>query len=310
MRSASQSAKSTSLYQKIMECVSRGQLAPTAFRDRLPTFVQTRGTDYANRLAEINTRFFSEMVQLNTTYSHELVDLVWPGVNVPPVTPPAFDAADPIRWFQQLTEYASQLNAAALTAYQSLLERVSAGQVPPSRVQDASAEYLNQRLPEYLRRLSTLYFDLLNQLNDLRSGYEEDFLTGVLATAKPQDQEMPVALNLVAPVGGMTSASLSLTNTQDQPAIIRGSVTDIRRADGVGPAFAPKGGLAPEALELRPGEEASMILSLRLDEGDYVPDVLYVGAVHITRPGEPRVEVPLRVTATPARQRTNGQTTP
>jgi hypothetical protein len=324
MRSANQSAKSANLYQKIMECVSRGQLAPTVFSDRLPAFVQTRGTDYANRLAEINTRFFSGMVQLNTTYSHELIDVVLPGASIPPVTPPAFDAADPIRWFQQLTDYASQLNAAAVSAYQSLLERVAAGQAAPNRVQEASADTLNQRLPEYLRRLSSLYFDLLNQLNDLRSGYEEDFLAGVLATAQAQDQEMPVALNLVAPIGGMTSASLLLTNTQDQPAIIRGSVTDIRRADGVGPAFAPKVSLAPEALELRPGEEGSMILSLRLDEGDYVPDVLYVGAVHITRQGEPRVEVPLRVTATPAapaaapaaptaasaRQRSTAQTMP
>ena len=111
---------------------------------------------------------------------------------------------------------------------------------------------------------------------------------------------MPAVLNLIAPVGGIASASLSLTNTQDQPAIIRGSVTDIRRADGVGPAFAPKIIIAPDALELRPGAEASMILSLQLDAGDYAPEVLYVGAVHITRQGEPRVEVPLRVRATPA----------
>lgn len=300
MRSASQSAKSTDLYQKIMECVARGQLAPTVFRDRLPTFVQTRGTNYANKLAEINTRFFSGMVQLNTTYSHELMDAVMPGAAIPPVSPPAFDATDPIKWFQQLTEYASQLNVAAVRAYQSLLERVAAGQVAPNHVQEASSDYLNQRLPEYLRRLSSLYFDLLNKLNDLRSGYEEDFLTGVLATAKTQDQEIPVALNLVGPMGGMTSVSLSLTNTKDQPAIVRANVTDIRRADGVGPAFAPKIIVAPQALELRPGEEASMILSLRLDEGDYDPDVLYVGAVHITRQGEPRVEVPLRVMAKPA----------
>ena len=317
MRSASQSAKSTDLYQKIMECVSRGQLAPTVFRDRLPAFVQTQGTDYATKLAEINTQFFSGMVQLNTTYSHELMDVILPGASIPPITPPAFDAADPIKWFQQLTDYAGQLNAAAVTAYQSLLERVAAGQAAPNRVQEASTDYRNQRLPEYLRRLSTLYFNLLNQLNDLRSGYEENFLASVLATATPQDQEMPAVVNLVAPVGGMTSASLSLTNARGEPVIIRGSVTAIRRADGVGPAFAPKMTIAPEALELRPGEEATMVLSLQLDEDDYAPEVLYTGAVYITRPGEPRVEVPLRVMATPAarpaappRKRNGAKTTP
>jgi hypothetical protein len=308
MRSASQSAKSTELYQKIMEGVARGQLAPTVFRDRLPAFVQTHGTVYGTKLAEINTRFFSGMVQFNNAYSNELMDVVMPGAAMPPVSPPAFDPTDPIKWYQQLTAYAGQLNAAAAKAYQSLFERVAAGDVAPNRIQDASSDYLDRRLPELLRRLSGLYFDLLNGLNDLRTGYEEDFLTGVLASAKPQDHEMPVALNLIGPIGGTTSASLSLTNTQDQPAIIRCSVTDIRRADGVGPAFAPKIIVAPEAISLRPGEEASLVLSLRLEKGDYDPDVLYVGSVHITRRGEPRLEVPLRITATPAAAPTRKRT--
>lgn len=300
MRSASQSAKTTELYQRIMDCVARGELAPTVFREVLPAFVQTHGTVYANRLGEINTRFFGGLVQLNIAYSHELMESIMPGTSIPHVPPPAFDAADPINWFQQLTEYAGQLNAAAVTAYQSFLQRVAAGDVAPNRIQDASSDYLNQRFPEYLRRLSALYFDLLNGLNDLRADYEEEFLTGVLATDRARDQEVLVALNLVGPVGGAASASLSLTNTKDRPAIIRCSVTDVRRADGVGPAFAPKIIIAPEALELRPGEEASIVLSLRLTESDYDPDVLYVGALYIARHGEPRVEMPLRITSTPA----------
>ncbi len=187
-----------------------------------------------------------------------------------------------------------------MSAYQSLLERVAAGEMAPNRIQEASSDYLSQRLPEHLRRLSRLYFELLNGLNDLRAGYEEEFLAGVLATAHAPDQETPAALNLAGPIGGTTSASLSLTNTKSQPASIHCSVTDVRRADGVGPAFAPKVIVAPEVLELRPGEEASVVLSLHLAEGDYEPDRLYVGAVHIARRGEPRVEMPLRITATPA----------
>ncbi len=303
LRAAGQSAKTTDLYQKIMDGVARGELPSTVFRDRLPTFAQARGAAYAARLTEINTQFFSRLVQFNTPYWHDLMELVTPGASVPPLAPPVFDASDPIRWYQQLTEYAGQLNAAALRAYQSLFERVAAGEVAPSRIQAASSDFLTSRLPEHLRRLSGLYFDLLNGFNDLRAGYEAEFLSGVLATAQPADQEMPIALNLVGPLGGAASASLSLTNTQAQPAIIRCSVTDVRRADGVGPAFAPNITVAPAALSLRPGEEASLVLSLQLDEGDYAPDVLYVGAVHIARRGEPRLEVPLRITARPAAPR-------
>jgi hypothetical protein len=300
MRAASQSAKTAELYQKVMDCVARGALAPTVFQDMLPGFAQARGAAYAARLAEVSTQFFSGMVQIDTAYSHELMEQVLPGFSAPSVPPPQFDAVDPMTWYQQMSEYAGQLSAAAVTAYQSLLERVVAGELAPNRLQEASSDYMERRMPEHLRRLSGLYFDLLNGLNDLRAGYEEALLGAVLASAKEPDHETFAALNLIGPLGGSTSASLQLANTRGVPAFIRCSVTDVRRADGVGPAFTPKIIIAPEVLELRPGEEASVVVSLRLDEAAYEADVLYVGAVHIARRGEPRVEVPLRITATPA----------
>jgi hypothetical protein len=107
-------------------------------------------------------------------------------------------------------------------------------------------------------------------------------------------------LNLLAPLGGTASASLSLANTQEERSLIRCTVTTIRRADGVGPAFAPKVTITPEALELGPGEEGSLRLSVQLEEGAYTPDALYIGAVHLMGHGEPRLEVPLQITATHA----------
>jgi hypothetical protein len=300
MRSANQSTRTTELYQQILECVARGQLAPTAFRDALPTFAQTNGSGYSAELAQINTRFFSGLVELTTAYGQPLVDLVLPGVSVPPVPPPSFDAGDPLKWYQQLTDYAGQLNTAAAAAYQTMLAQVAAGQVAPDKVQQAAADYAKERLPEHLRRLSQLYFDLLNSLNDLRAEFEEIFLSDVLATAQPHDPDIPIALNLSGPLGGVASASLLLTNTQAQPATLRCRVTDLRRADGVGPAFAAPIIIAPEALELPPGAEANVVVSLRLAEADFDPEVLYVGAVQIMRRGEPRLDVPLRITTTPA----------
>jgi hypothetical protein len=297
MRTASQSAKTSELYQKVMDGVARGALAPTVFQDILPGFVQARGADYAAKLADISTRFFSRMVEIDALYARDLMEQVLPGLSSAPVAPPQFDAADPIKWFQELSDYAGRLSTSALAAYQSLLEQVAAGQLAPNRLQEASSAYVEQRLPEHLRRLSGLYFDLLNGLNDLRGGYEEALLSAALASAREPNQDVPAALNLSGPLGGTTSASLLMTNTQEMPASIRCSVTDIRRADGVGPAFAPKITVAPEVLELRPGEEARVVLSLRLDEGNYEPDRLYIGAVHVARRGEPRVEVPLRITA-------------
>ena len=304
LRSANQSARSLELYQEVMDCISRNELAPTALQDMLAAFIQARGTAYTNKLAEISMQFFSRMVQIGTAYSDELAELAMPGSAEPPLMPPQFDTADPMRWFQQLNDYASQLSARAMRAYQSLFEHAAAGDMSPNRLQEVSNDYLQQRLPEHLRRLGGLYFDVLSGLTDLRAGYEEEFLTGVLATAKRQNQGEPFILNLTAPLGETASATVSLSNTKDEPAIIRSRASDVRRADGVDPAFAPKITIIPETLKLQPGEEASLVLSLQLDEGDYEPDVLYVGTLQITGHGEPSVEVPLRIKATPARERT------
>ena len=298
-RAAGQSARTLELYQQVLERVARGELAPTVLQDMLAGFAQARGTSYTERLTELSMRFFSGMVQISTAYSQDLAELVLPGIAVPLAPPPPFDAADPAGWFQQLTDYAGRLSADAVKTYQSLLDRVAAGGVTPGRLQQVSSDYLQRHLPEYLRRLGTLCFDLLNGLNDVRTHYEEEYLAGVLATAnRPPGEEGSFALHLAAPLGRMASASLAVANTQEEPAVVRCRVTDVRRADGVGPGFSPKITIAPERLELRPGEEASLALSLRLDEADYAPGVLYVGAVHVTGHEEVPLEVPLRITAT------------
>lgn len=301
LRAANQSTRASDLYQKVFDCLARGELAPTVFRDMLPSFIQTRGPAYTNKLAETTSRFFSSIVELNATASHELVKLVLPGESsTGPDAPPDFDPSNPIRWYQQLTEYAGELNAKAIANHRTLLERVAAGEVSPDQVRQASSEYLDRRLPEQINQLGGLYFELLNGLNDLRVGYEEDFLSVVLATAKRPGQDSPPALDVVAPLGTATSTSLQLTNTRSRAAVVHCTVTDVRRADGVSPAFPPNVTVAPDGLEIPPEGEAMLVLTWRLDEGDYEPDVSYVGSVNIERDGEPRVEIPLRIRATPA----------
>jgi hypothetical protein len=310
-RSAGQSARSLELYQEVMDSIARGELAPTVFQDMLASFVQARGANYTNKLAELSMRFFSGIVQLSTAYSNELAELVTPGSSTAPPPPPPYDPLNPVQWYQQLTGYAGQLSASAAEAYQALLERVASGEVSPGRIQEASSRYLERRLPEHLRRLGSLYFDLLNGLNDLRAGYEEEYLSGILAAARRASQESSFVINLAAPLGETATASLSLANTRAEPAVIRYTVSDVRRADGVGPAFPPKIAFSPEVLELQPGQEASLGISLRLDEGDYEPQVLYVGVLQIVRHGEPRLEVPVRIMASIAQRpdiaRTSGR---
>jgi hypothetical protein len=208
------------------------------------------------------------------------------------------NVADPVQWYQQLNDYAVKLNARAVKGYQLLLQRVAAGEVSPAQLQNVSSSYGEQHLPQHFRRLSILFFDLLNSLNDLYTSYQEEFLNGVLDSVNRSDQEAPFLLNLSAPLGETASASVLLTNTTNEPTIIRCMATDIRRADGVGPAFTPQITLAPDSLNLQPGEEGNLAVLLRLDSDSFDTDVLYVGTLQITGHGEPRFEIPLRIRAT------------
>jgi len=296
-RATGQSAKTLELYQQVLAAISRGELAPTALQDLLPGFLQVRGATYTNTLTELTTRFYAGLVEIGAAHSRELAELVVPGGHVPDVAPPGFESADPMQWVQRLTEYAGQLNARAMKIYQAHLNRVAAGETTPDQLQRAMSEYFERRLPEHLRQAGQLYFQLLADLNEIRSRYEEEYLRGVLASVRRPGGDDAFALTLVAPLGGVASASLSVANTNEERAHIRCRVTDVRRADGVGPAFTPATAIAPEQVELGPGEEVNLRVSVRLDAADYETNVLYVGELHVTGHGEPRLVVPLRITA-------------
>jgi hypothetical protein len=298
-RAADQTSSTIELYQQVTDRIVSGELAPTATQDLLGSFVQSRGTAYSDQLAQLNMRFFSEMVRISTAYAHELGHALLPEAPVPPVPPP-FDAADPAGWFQQLGDYSQELSASIASAYQALVDRAAAGDVGPSQVQEAAAGYLQRRLPQYLSDLGKLYFELLNGLTDLRVQSEQEFLAGVIDRANGANGSQAFELALTGPVGGTVTATIAIANTRDERARIRVDLTDARRADGVGPAFVPKVTIEPEDLELAPGEELTLVLTLELAEGDYEPGVLYVGGLQITGHGEPRLEVPLRIAAVEA----------
>jgi hypothetical protein len=242
-------------------------------------------------------RFFGEMVRLSTAYLEGLGHAVMPDLPPPPA-PPRFEQSDPARWYRQLTDYSRDLGASAAESYRSVLDEVAAGRVRPGEVQEAASGYLQDRVPELLRQLGELYFELLTDLNDLRADSEQEFLTGMLDRAREGQGDQAFALTLTAPLGGRAQASVSIANTRDERARIQCVTTDVRRADGVGPAFVPRLVVTPEGLELAPGEEGRLVLSVELDPGTYDPNAVYVGTLFITGHEDPRLEVPLRIVAT------------
>ena len=252
------------------------------------------------RLGEImliteSSRFFSRLVETAAAYSRQMAEAVTPGLPAPPPLPP-LDTTDTNAWFRQLTEYGNDLSTHIATSYKTFLDRVAAGEVDSGGLKDAASEYLERRFPEYLRQLGRLYFDLLSDLNDLRFAGEQDFLSGLLAS----DNAAPapsLALTLTGPSNQRVSATLSIANTREATTRVRHRVGEVRRADGVGPGFAPKLSVTPEHLDLQPSEEGTLTVTLSLEDSDYAPDTLYIGVLHVASHGEPQLDIPLRIIA-------------
>jgi hypothetical protein len=260
-RSAARSARTLNLYQLALGRVSQGTLAPTIFQDHFPVFAVAHAAEFANQYADVGSRFLSDVVRIGSSYWSQP-----PDGNAAPTEHesgfPQFDSSNPARWYEQIAEYSGQLNARAIKAYRAQLDRVAAGETTPSEVQQQTAEQMAQQLPGYLERVTGLYFDLLNGLDDVRSVYEETYFRGLLAATKPNDRDARVTITLTGPSGANAAASLSVTNTTGQRTLIGHQVLDVRRVDGAGPSLVPAIAFAPETLELEADEEGALTISL------------------------------------------------
>lgn len=295
-RTAAQSAATLNLYQQALMLVGQGKLEPTAFQSELPGFIQRHGGEYTNRLSEVGARFLGRLVELGGTYARRAA--IREEESSPP-DPPHFDPADPARWFEQCAEYAGKLNNRALKAYRTQLEEVAAGEKSPAEVQQRAMNEAGQVMPEIVQQMTQLYFDLLNDLNETRSRYEQEYFSRLLALASRPEREAPVALPISAPVGETAFASLSVANTTGAKLPVHFRHTDARRVDGVGPAFTPDLAVTPDMLELDAGAEQKILVSVRLQPHQFEQDHLYNCFLYIDGGETLRVEVQLQIHATP-----------
>ena len=295
-RSAAQAENTQHLYNQLVAGVSKGEFTAATLAEMAAVFYRARGAAYAERLASTTQRFFSGLVEHAMAYSNEMAQSVMPGTPDPPALP-QLDAKDPAGWFVQLADYRQRLTQHIATSYRDFFDRVAAGTVASADLQHLASEYLDRRFPEYIRGLGRLYFELLNELNDVRSVGEQEYLTGVLASVARPARRIALAVDLTAPVDSTASATLSITNSRNEPTQVHCRLSPVRRADGVGPAFEPSISISPQPLELAALQEATLEITVQLDPADYEPDRQYVGSLHISGHGEETLEVQLRIMA-------------
>lgn len=278
-----QSASTLRLYEQVLGCVARRQLAPETLREMLTQALHNRGADSAAKAAELGAQFFAGLA----------TSAAWPPVDA--AAPHEFDAADPTGWFRRLGTDAMERATRAVQEYQSLLARLAAGAMTPNEVRTTRVAFYDRGVAERLGHVARLWFELLGGLEDLQGRFAEEYLRSALAKARPVG--FGDVLELAAPLGQTVSTVMHLENTRDGRASIRCAVGAVRRADGVGPAFVPDVTISPAQLLLDGEAEAAVQLSLHLDEAVFEADAPYIGTLHFLRDGEAHLDMPLWITA-------------
>ena len=179
------------------------------------------------------------------------------------------------------------------------LAAVAAGTKPPADFRRASTKQLNTTLANTLAGGARAWFELLGALDEQRGRFAEEYLIDVLRGANPIGFHGDV-VELSGPMNTRLITTITLDNTLTDRAVLHCGVSDVRRADGVGPAFRPALVFAPEDVIVEGADDAQLSVSLWLDGAVYQTQSPYVGSLHISRDDAPRLDIPLRITPTPS----------
>jgi hypothetical protein len=284
LRTAAHSTRGMHLCEQVIGCVARRQLTPDSLQASLAQFMQQHADPAAAQTAAAAARFFAGLVSTALLPAD------------PDDLPPDVDPTDLTATLGRVADNSAQRNARAMEAYQALIGEVAAGRMTPYKFRRAIGKQYEQFVAGELTRVARLWFEFLADLEDARGSVAEPYLLGELRNAGPLGFDADV-VELAGPMNATGSAELSVENTGGGRDVIRCTVGDVRRADGIGPAFLPDIVLTPDELVLDQGRAASLRLSVRLDETIYDAGVPYIGALHFLRDSAPRLQMPLRITS-------------
>ena len=295
-RSMARAGRAQDLNRELIKRVATGQLAPWTLESQLNTFAATRAASYSERIANITMAFLAGLIQIGSTYSYELVQAVLPGaVSEPEVVAPDFEPAKSADWFRDLTVFAAGENARVTAMLRMVMDKVAAGELAPADVEQVSSMFHTEHVPGSTGRLVELYLDLLTRLEEVHTSFSEEYLRTVMGPAPSEAAHPDRAAEVDAPLGEATSIRFAVTNTDLEPAVVACTLSGIRRADGVGPAFDPVVNVTPGRLELAPGAEATVELTIHADADHFQLGALYEGVFQVASATRTLLELPLRI---------------
>ena len=283
-RSAERLGETAELNKELTKRIAYGDVPPVIVESQLAAFLATNAESYAAEVADLTMNVLTRLIGLSSDYVCALAQGIAPGSPAPSrPTPPRFDPTDPVDWFERLNQYAAAEASVAKAILRSAVDR---------EPENPSTEPFSIAAA----KTADTFLELLIRLEDINSDYGRRYLTSVLGLTR-DSEKAEATLQAVAPLGQTATMRFAISNNSDADATVRCVLTDLRRSDGVGPAFEPDATLTPNNFRLPVGAEEFIQLSVRLAESDFEDGPVYTGGVRVLGVGDAVVEIPLNLRA-------------
>ncbi len=142
---------------------------------------------------------------------------------------------------------------------------------------------------------ATAWFGMLESVSSASLRMLNPSLLAVLRATQPIGYDGEV-IEIKGLIATNATTQLEIENTLERPASLRCSCQEIRRADGIGPAFTPAITVTPTHQLLDARAEGNIAISLWLDSAQFDAQTTYVGALSVESDGGTTLKIPLRVT--------------
>lgn len=273
-------------YHELLDRVARGELLPAEIQKQFQDYLQEQAATPTRELVEVSVGLLAGLLYVEAQYREALLDgLLPPDAPLPP--PPSPSSIDITNWFQTLAAYATEQSARGMARHQMLVERVAAGEIPPSRVQEQGRRFLEQHAPEFLSEVIGLGLTFVGKLQRSSTAFSEGLYDRVLGpdTAHWPVPEPPVCVDLRGTAGSVLSAAIVVENARSDSAdiVCRGSDFSPRLG---GRPFRSRLEVVPGRFTLAPGEQRDVTLRLPLDPSLFTPGADYVATLQISGAGE------------------------
>lgn len=279
LNASQHSAQSLDLSYAVLRRVADGTLSPAAVRDTM-TRADAEHQQYSADVARISSEFFGALIQIVTGAA---------------ASPPAADSSEAAEWIAKVGEYTRDAQREALRRYEHALDELASGARTVTDVQTELAAEWMRIGSDGLRAAATLYFDLLSRLVTTHAHYEQEGLRALLTQSGVDDAPSIV---LAGPVGGRSTALVTVENTRGEPAAIDCTLLEVRRADGGGPSFAVKADVHINSSLLEPGDHSEVEVGVHLESAQFVAGRRYVSALRFSAGGGEPVDIPVSIIPT------------